>query len=632
MTIGSTAATGKITVGPYTFKDRLTLINGGATSNGGMQFAGAVSVLGGDSGTSNLLTLNSRGTVTQDSGAGLTAYGLELLGVGATYTLTDSANAITNLAGSTGTVSFTENSGFDIGTVNTVGMTVTDSLTLSTTATVTQSQNISASGLRLLGSGTHTLTRSSNAISTLAANTGVLTFAQNTAYTVGTVTTIGITTTGNLTLSGTAGFTLSKDITSGTGTQTYTGPITLSTNQINLTSTDALISFSGATTKINGAQALVINSGSGSISFGGLVGDTTPISSLTLQGTGSNTLPGSIRAVGAIDLKGTSRTNTLVVTTTLTSDSAGTITLGDTNGTYRLNITNGAGTIDLAKLGQTTALASLYLSGTGVNQLRGNITTTGEITGVVDLKGTSRTTQLFYTIPSDDNPQVFTGNITTSNSDVTIGSINGGFGTTAGTYSLSISNGSGVITLGNVGDTIALYELILAGTGNTVVGSLNTTYRYNLGASRGLTLSADTTYVNPSDAVILGNITLGNGVTLTLGNGGPATITINSIIGIAGEAPSYVVINSVGTVAVSSTIGTDIGTLTITNSGGTTFSGAVGSGASPITSLVLTATTGTIEFSDNLYATAITNSAGSFALKLYGSTTSITNATTFGTS
>jgi hypothetical protein len=75
-----------------------------------------------------------------------------------------------------------------------------------------------------------------------------------------------------------------------------------------------------------------------------------------------------------------------------------------------------------------------------------------------------------------------------------------------------------------------------------------------------------------------------------------------------------------------------VGTLTITNSGGTTFGGAVGSSGSPITSLVLTATTGTIEFSNNLYATAITNTAGSFALKLYGSTTSITNATTFGTS
>jgi mucin-19 len=614
MTIGSAAATGKITVAEYTFKDRLTLINGGATSNGGMQFTGAVSVLGGTSGTSNVLTLNSRGTVTQNSGAGLTAYGLELLGAGATYTLTDSANVITNLAGSTGTVAFIENTGFDIGTVgSTSGLTTTVKTTLSSTGTVTQSQLISTPSLELLGTaGIYTLTNTSNAITTLAANTGVLSFAQNTAYTVGTVSTVGITTTGNLALSGTAGFTISRDITSGAGTQTYTGPITLSTNQINLTSTDALISFSGSTTKINGAQALVINSGSGSISFGGLVGDTTPVSSLTLQGTGSNTLPGSIRAVGAIDLKGTSRTNTLVATTTLTSDSTGTITLGNTNGAYALNISNGAGTIDLAALGQSTALASLTLYGTGVNQLRGSITTTGAI----DLKGTSRTTQLF-----------FSPTISTTNSNVTIGTVDGGTGTAAGTYSLNISNGSGTITLGNVGATIALYELTLAGTGNTVVGSLNTTYRYNLGANRGLTLSADTTYVNPSDAVVLGNITLTDGVTLTLGNGGPATISINSIAGTAGGTASYIVINSVGTVAVTTTIGTDIGTLTITNSGGTTFGGAVDAAT-----VTLTNTTGTIAFNGALTATTLNTANQAYNLALNASTGTITNAVTFSNS
>nr|NCW97109.1 hypothetical protein [Actinomycetota bacterium] len=55
----------------------------------------------------------------------------ELLGTGGTYTLTNTSNAITTLAGSTGTVSFVENSGFTIGTVNTVGLTTTGNTTLS---------------------------------------------------------------------------------------------------------------------------------------------------------------------------------------------------------------------------------------------------------------------------------------------------------------------------------------------------------------------------------------------------------------------------------------------------------------------------------------------------------------------
>ena len=44
--------------------------------------------------------------------------------------------------------------------------------------------------------------------------------------------------------------------------------------------------------------------------------------------------------------------------------------------------------------------------------------------------------------------------------------------------------------------------------------------------------------------------------------------------------------------------------------------------------IFLAATLNYMCFNYALYATAITNSAGSFALKLYGSTTSITNATT----
>ncbi|MFM7922595.1 MAG: hypothetical protein ACKPJJ_20435, partial [Planctomycetaceae bacterium] len=87
-----------------------------------------------------------------------------------------------------------------------------------------------------------------------------------------------------------------------------------------------------------------------------------------------------------------------------------------------------------------------------------------------------------------------------------------------------------------------------------------------------------------------------------------------------------------GAVTVSGAIATDIGTLTVTNSGGTTFSGAVGASGNTIASVVLTATTGTIEFSSDLYATAVTNAGGNFALNLQGTNTAVTNAVTFGTS
>ena len=76
-------------------------------------------------------TLNTTAAVTQS--AAISAVGLELLGTGGSYTLTNSANAITTLAGNTGTLSWLENSGYAIGTVNTVGLTTSGNTTLSST-------------------------------------------------------------------------------------------------------------------------------------------------------------------------------------------------------------------------------------------------------------------------------------------------------------------------------------------------------------------------------------------------------------------------------------------------------------------------------------------------------------------
>ncbi|MES2673426.1 MAG: filamentous hemagglutinin N-terminal domain-containing protein, partial [Pseudomonadota bacterium] len=110
-----------------------------------------------------LKTLATTGDVTLQAGNGqilsqdgtstLTATGLELLGAGVTHTLVLGANTITTLAGNTGVVSLVENSGFAIGTVNTVGLTTSGNTTFSTTGTVTESQLLAATGLELLGVG-----------------------------------------------------------------------------------------------------------------------------------------------------------------------------------------------------------------------------------------------------------------------------------------------------------------------------------------------------------------------------------------------------------------------------------------------------------------------------------------------
>ena len=126
------------------------------------------------------------------------AAGLELLGVAGVYTLNTSNNTVTTLAGNTGTVKFQDNTGFAIGTVNTVGLTTTGNTTLSSTGVVTQSQTVGAAGLELLGAtGVYTLTNASNAVTTLAGATGSATYSQTGALTIGTVnSTAGLATTG----------------------------------------------------------------------------------------------------------------------------------------------------------------------------------------------------------------------------------------------------------------------------------------------------------------------------------------------------------------------------------------------------------------------------------------------------
>jgi hypothetical protein len=79
-------------------------------------------------GTAGNITLSAGGTVTQD--VALTAAGLELLGTGGNYQLTNPANDVTTLAGNTGTINYVNNGSFNIGAVNTVGISVSGGLTL----------------------------------------------------------------------------------------------------------------------------------------------------------------------------------------------------------------------------------------------------------------------------------------------------------------------------------------------------------------------------------------------------------------------------------------------------------------------------------------------------------------------
>jgi hypothetical protein len=229
---------------------------------------------------------------------------------------------------------------------------------------------------------------------------------------------------------------LKKLTLQGTGANTLNGDIN-TTDDVDLKGTSRTTTFSNAdrsitTTNsaangaitigtINSAYGLTLNAGSGTITLG-LVGDETPLDTLTLTGAGANALVGGIMTTGNIDL-GTNRT------TAVTADS----TIGSSTGT--LNI--GAITIAAAKT------LTLGLSGVG------NIT-------VASVTGPSSGT---------------VANVTFSNSGTV--TVTGAISTNIGTLWLNKTSGA-VSFAGSLQvtqfktDTNAAYNIGLTGASNTI--------------------------------------------------------------------------------------------------------------------------------------------------------------------
>ncbi|MFN6052762.1 MAG: hypothetical protein ACK47R_18190, partial [Planctomycetia bacterium] len=131
-----------------------------------------------------------------------------------------------------------------------------------------------------------------------------------------------------------------------------------------------------------------------------------------------------------------------------------------------------------------------------------------------------------------------------------------------------------------------------------------------------------------------GNITFGNvqiigdGSNFSVGTGVANTIQIGSISGTAGGFSENVTFNTTGAVTVSGAVGTDIGLLTITNSGGTTFQSSVAAGTATITN-----TTGTVAFQGDLnLGTSLVTGAQAYNISITGTNNTIAGQTTFANS
>jgi hypothetical protein len=137
------------------------------------------------------------------------------IGITAANALNTSNFVVSTNAGAAQTVSLSSSAGITVdtafgnaqdnfkltatgGNLNINEALTANKLTLSTAGTSAQTAAITASGLELLGTGSHTLNNAGNAVTTLAGNTGNVDYAQAGPLAIGTVNTPGLTTTGKV--------------------------------------------------------------------------------------------------------------------------------------------------------------------------------------------------------------------------------------------------------------------------------------------------------------------------------------------------------------------------------------------------------------------------------------------------
>ncbi|HYH37111.1 MAG TPA: MBG domain-containing protein, partial [Azospirillum sp.] len=611
--IGRSDGTGAITVGPYAFSTNATLRTPGAGS-AGISIGGAVSV------GARTLTLDTTGTVSQS--AAITAGGLELLGSGATHTLTHAGNAVSTLAGSTGTVSLTNSTSLTVGTVNTTGLTTTGALTLSlgtADTTLTTAQAVTAGGATALTADRMALGAALSAAgqtvtlrsatpgravdlgsATDAAAALELSDAELDRITAGTLR-IGSATSGAITVSAalSPANAATLSLLSGAGVaQSGTGA---------LSATNLRLSVGGAVslgTNSNSVTTLAMaGSGTGALSFRGdggfAIGAVDGVSGLD-AGTGSVTLTttgtvtqGQAITAGGLELLGTGATYTLThagnatgtiagSTGTVRYTGSGTLTVGAVNTTGLTTTGDATLSADRIVVGAGVSAPTLsLLAGQDVAQSgAGAIVATNlrvSAGGAVALGSNSNSVTTLAMAGSGNGALSFRGD-----AGFAIGTVDGVSGLDAGTGDVTLST-TGTVTQSQ---PITAGGLSLKGTGGT--------YTLTHAGNAVATLAGDTGTVSYTDADALGIGTAGgttgltvNGTTLTLTTGGALaqTAALSNVGRLVLSAGGAIDLDESGVENTITTLGsvTRGGAFSLYDSaGGLTLDGAVGAHASGV--------------------------------------------------
>ena len=324
-----------------------------------------------------------------------------------------------------------------------------------------------------------------------------------------------------------------------TGTQTYTGAVTLDKAPAGATvltaTNNSAVLFSST---IDGTEDLTVATG-GLTTFDGLVGNTTILGAIDISGTGGLDLDANIASAASLAVTGATNLGANVTTTgaqiytgAVTLDSGGTVTLEaggagvnfastlTTNATENLIITG-----DAVFGGNATGLGALDVSGTLAANAT-NITATNES---ITIQGTT-------TIADGITLVVDSG---TADKDITFAAITAG---DAEGQNLTIDAGTNanaqIFLNGDVTnlDTLSITDAgILNLVGNITVDTLVIpTAVNNVIVSGNITTTADTSFANVGTTII-GNAdddvnTFGGGLDITAGPASDTAITLQGTI------------------------------------------------------------------------------------------------------
>jgi filamentous hemagglutinin family protein len=203
---------------------------------------------------------------------------------------------------------------------------------------------------------------------------------------------------------------------------------------------------------------------------------------------------------------------------------------------------------------------------------------------------------------------------------------------TSGAGQIDLSPGAtGTVTIGSSSSdssTFAGGVVVTGGAANNIAGTIAAAGTGNIDFGAAPVSVTDTATVGgaSSGSIMLGAVKIAAGKTLTVGAGAITPVMLSSVAGTAANGENLT-INTRGTVTVSGPIGTaavPLNSVTVTNSGDTTFQSTLNAQTATLAS-----STGTIAFQGDTVLGTLATAAQPYSVSITGSSNMVTSAVSF---